>query len=172
MSLQGEEFAKSYSIFALIRGLNFVIENDIRQVLKNSELTFPGFRVLWILYFDSNISMKELTYLAQTNISNVFRQLTKLKEEGLVVIVKDHDARIKKISLTEEGTRIVQNFIEKNTNDSELQIVYLIEKISEEDFYKFIEVSSFLSNELLGKQFSEFVSKSSTEILSDSTATS
>ncbi|MGJ9386232.1 hypothetical protein [Salipaludibacillus sp. CF4.18] len=47
MSLQREEFAKSYSIFALIRGLNYVIENDIRQVLKNNELTFPGFRVLF-----------------------------------------------------------------------------------------------------------------------------
>ncbi|UCZ55069.1 MarR family transcriptional regulator [Bacillus shivajii] len=170
MSSQREKFATSYLIFGLIRGLNFEIENDIRQVLKNNELTFPGFRVLWILYFDPNISMKELTFLAQTNISNVFRQLMKLKEDELVIIENDDDARIKKLSLTEEGKNIVQHFITINTTDSILQIMHVIDKIPKQDLQTFVEVSSFLSDELIGKKFGEFITKSSSDIISEPTS--
>ncbi|MDF0726420.1 hypothetical protein PY093_06795 [Cytobacillus sp. S13-E01] len=170
MDISREQFANSYVAFAFIRGLNFVIENDIRQVLKNNKLTFPSFRILWILYFDTNITMSDLTYLAQTNISNVFRQLIKLKEDGLVVIENGNDARTKKISLAKDGRKLVQDFIDENSRNSDLQIVQLIDRVSKEDFSKFIKVSSLLINELIGKPFSEFVTKSLTEIVSKPTS--
>ncbi|WP_026581407.1 MarR family winged helix-turn-helix transcriptional regulator [Bacillus sp. J33] len=169
MKLLYEQFHKSYLAFAFMRGLNMAIENDIRKALKNYEISFPAFRILWILYFDSNnINMTDLTYLAQTNISNVFRQLTKLKDEGFVEVENGNDARMKEISLTESGRKLVQDFIDENTTNSNLLIVESIEKISKEDFSKFIEVFALLSDELLGKQYSEFLEKSSNIILNKS----
>lgn len=160
-----EQLAKGFSLYAYIRGLNLEIENDIRQVLKKKELTFPGFRILWILYFDSNVKMRDLTTLTQTNISNVFRQLLKLEEEGLVVLKDVKNSRIKKISITEKGNRKVQEFIDENSSNSELQIVRLIEKIPEEELLRFLDFSSKLSKELIGASYSEFVSHTSLKIL-------
>jgi DNA-binding MarR family transcriptional regulator len=163
-----EHFANSYIFYGLIRGLNFAIENDIRKDLKSNELTFPSFRILWILYFDSNISMSSLTYITQTNISNVFRQLTKLNEDGLVTIESGEDARIRTISLTGAGRKVVDKFIYKNTTSSELEIVHLIDKITKEDLSKFIEVSLLITQELLGEPFSKFITQSTNEILNKS----
>jgi DNA-binding MarR family transcriptional regulator len=171
MNFSREQFANSYLVYGLIRGLNFVIENDLRSILKNRELTVPSFRILWILFFDSNIRMSELTFLAQTNISNVFRQLTKLEEAGLVSIKSGDDARTRELSLTEDGRRIVQDFIDQNTRKSDLQIVHLIESIPKEDFTTFIRVASLLTNKLVGNQFNEFVTKSSTEIYEEDVST-
>jgi DNA-binding MarR family transcriptional regulator len=169
MKLSSEQFHNSYLAFAFIRGINLVIENDIRKSLKNYELSFPAFRILWILYFDSNhINMSDLSYLAQTNISNIFRQLTKLKDEGLVIIENGNDARTKEVCLTEAGRKLVEEFIEENTTNSNLQIVESIAKISKEDFSKFIEVFILLSDELLGRQYSDFLTKSSNAILNKS----
>ncbi|WP_102348461.1 MarR family winged helix-turn-helix transcriptional regulator [Bacillus sp. Marseille-P3661] len=169
MNLSREKFAKSYAVYAFIRGLNIVIEQDIKKIIKNKELTFPGFKILWILYFDSNIRMTDLTFFAQTNISNVFRQLEKLNEDGLVVIKNGEDARSRELSLTEDGQKLVNDFLEENCNNSELQVVQLIEKIPNETISEFIEVARLLSNELIGKSFSDFIIKSSTEILNNST---
>jgi DNA-binding MarR family transcriptional regulator len=170
MTKSREHFANSYILYAFIRGLNFSIENDIRKVLKNNDLTFPSFRILWILYFDPNISMSALTYLAQTNISNVFRQLTKLNEDGLVMIESGSDARTKKVSLKEEGRRVVDNFIDKNTTSSDLEIVHLIDSIPKEDLSKFIELSLLMSKELVGEPFNNFITKSTIDILNKSTS--
>ncbi|MGO4889885.1 MarR family winged helix-turn-helix transcriptional regulator [Anaerobacillus sp. MEB173] len=171
MNLQKEKFAKGYSVFALIRGLNFLIENDIRKSIKNNELTFPSFRVLWIMYFDSTITMKDLSYLIQTDLSNVFRQLIKLKDIGFVTLENGEDARTKKISLTKAGRKVVQDFINQNSTGSELQIVNLIEKIPKEDFHKFIEVLTLLSNQLVGENYSEFIEKSSKELVRNNAET-
>ncbi|RKQ34575.1 MarR family winged helix-turn-helix transcriptional regulator [Oceanobacillus halophilus] len=171
MTNSKERFAHSYLLYGLIRGLNFVIENDIRKDLKKIKMNFSSFRILWILYFYSNINISELTYLTQTNISNVTRQLTKLKEEGMVLIKIGHDARAKELSLTEDGQRVVYDFIKRNEEDSEIQLTHLVEKISENDFATFVGGLSVLSNELLGKNFNEFVKKSSAELLNKSAST-
>ena len=169
MGLPKENFTNSYIVYAFIRGLNFVIENDIRRTIKNEELTFPGFRILWILYFHTTLRMSELTFLAQTNISNVFRQLTKLKEVGLVVIENGDDARTKKIALTKDGRDIVKHFLATQTSQPELEITQFIENIPKEDLSAFIKVSTLLSNELIGPNFTNFVTKSVKDILSPST---
>ncbi|WP_227937272.1 MarR family transcriptional regulator [Alkalihalobacillus deserti] len=168
MSLLRERFTEGYLVYAFIRGLNFAIESDVRKNVQNEKVTLPGFRILWILYFHSTIKMTDLTNLAQANISNVFRQLNKLKEEELVVIENGQDARTKKITLTKEGRKIVQNFIDENTSNSELQFIQLIEKIPKEDLTKLIEVSKLLSTELIGQHFTDFVMKSSTDLLNQS----
>ncbi|SES67637.1 DNA-binding transcriptional regulator, MarR family [Oceanobacillus limi] len=169
MDIPNEQFANSYLLFCFIRGLNSEIESDIRKELKNTKLTFPSFRILWILYFHSDINMSQLTYLTQTNISNVFRQLEKLNKHDYVVIKNGADHRIKNISLSEQGKQIVTDFMRRNTKDTELQIVQLIESIPKEDLAKFIEVCSILSNKLLGEPFSTFVMKSTNDLLNTST---
>lgn len=146
-------FSKSYLAYACIRGLNEAIETDIKNVIKVYDSNFPKFRLLWILYFEKSMNMSELTYLAQTNMSNVYRQLTKLKEEGLVNIRNEEDARIKNLSLTEEGKKVIGDFIKQNCQTSELQIVRATEKISKEDFETFLNVAKTLTTDIVGENF-------------------
>ncbi|MBD8067874.1 MarR family winged helix-turn-helix transcriptional regulator [Bacillus sp. PS06] len=167
MSSSKEWFAKSYEVYAYIRGLNFVIEEDIRQSLKSLKLTFSAFRILWILYFDSkeSITMTDLKYLVQMNISNVFRQLTKLKEEGLVEIYNGEDARTKHISLTESGRVQVLVFLNAHLDHSNLEIIKKVKEIPESDYEKFIEVARFLSSDLVGPTFTNWAKESTNKIV-------
>lgn len=48
MSASRELFAKSCLVFTIIRGLNLIIEDDIRMHLKSYGLGFSSFRILWI----------------------------------------------------------------------------------------------------------------------------
>ncbi|ARK29784.1 MarR family winged helix-turn-helix transcriptional regulator [Halalkalibacter krulwichiae] len=164
MGLDKVKFAKGYEVYALIRSLNFEIEADIRHQLEEHDITFPGFRILWILSFHSIMTMTDLAYLAQANISNVFRQLDKLKEGGLVKIVSGIDARKKEVHLTKKGRLIVQTFIDKHSASSDLRIVELVEKIPKEDLNTFIEVASYMNKALVGEPYYEFVKKSTTDI--------
>lgn len=153
-------FSKSYLAYACIRGLNEAIESDIKNVIKVFDSNFPKFRLLWILYFEKSMNMSELTFIAQTNMSNVFRQLTKLKEEGLVTIQNEEDARIKNITLTEDGKNIIANFINQNCQASELQIVRATEKITNKDFETFLKVAKMLTADIVGEDFANWAVKS------------
>ncbi len=160
-----ERFAKSYETHGYIRALNSALENDLIRILKKYGITFPSFRTLWILYFDTEMTMSDLTYIAQTNISNAFRQLTKLNEDGLVQIESGKDSRTKILSITESGRKIIQEFIDEHVKSSDLQIVSILEKIPEEDLAKFIEVASFLSTELIGETYTQWIKKSKNMLL-------
>ncbi|MDE5411787.1 MarR family winged helix-turn-helix transcriptional regulator [Alkalihalobacterium chitinilyticum] len=162
-----EQLAKSYEIYAYTRGLNSFIENDLAQSLKKHEISLPSFRTLWILYFEKKMTMTDLNYIAQTNFSNAFRQVTKLKEEGLIEIEIEKDSRMKLLTLTEAGRQIVRNFIEEHILQSDLQILKTIEKISQQDLSIFIKVASQLSSELIGSPYTEWVIKSTKSLLED-----
>lgn len=163
MKPQHNHLADSYALYAIIRGLHCAIEMDISRNLK-TEVSFPGFKLLWLLYFNSKMSVKELTYLAQTNISNVFRQLVKLEKQGFVRMESSGDLRTKHAFLTEEGQRVVQEFIEENNEKSPLQLVALIKKLPMDDYEKFMEVAAYLCNELVGEAFHNFVDSSAEKI--------
>ncbi|OLO36982.1 hypothetical protein BTR23_14655 [Alkalihalophilus pseudofirmus] len=167
MSSMGERFTMSYKAFACIRGINAVIENDIIQFIKKYDLSFPGFRTLWILYFDTKLTMSDLTYLAQTNISNAFRQLTKLDEAGLVKVEAGRTSRTKELSITEEGRCIVKEFIDEHTTHSNLKIMEVLKHLPQEDITKFINILTLVTTELLDHPYSEWVNQSADAILKD-----
>ena len=154
------KFNNSYLLYTFIRGINFEIEQDIRNTLKKSNFSFPSFRILWILYFQNDMTMSDLAHIAQTNISNIFRQLIKLKDEGFVLIENGADARMKNVKLTVSGKEMVNNFIQENQRHSELKIVETIEKISEEELKVALKVVALLSSELVGDKFTSFIMKS------------
>ncbi|WP_035662077.1 MarR family winged helix-turn-helix transcriptional regulator [Halalkalibacter akibai] len=154
------KFNNSYLLYTLIRGINFEIEQDIRNTLKKSNFSFPSFRILWILYFQNETTMTNLAHIAQTNISNIFRQLIILRDDGFVLIENAADARMKKVNLTARGKEMVSDFIRENQRQSELKIVETIDKISEEELKVVFKVASLLSSELVGDKFTSFVMKS------------
>ncbi len=149
----------------MIKGLTFEMEKDIKKELKD-ELAFPGFRILWILYFDSNITMTDLTNITQANISNVFRQVTKLREEKLVTIECGNDARTRQVAITEKGKSIVAEFIHNHAD--QLRFVRVIDHLPKEDLAIFIKVCKNLSSELMDKRLYTFVNMSTEDILTSS----
>ncbi|GAE33678.1 hypothetical protein JCM9157_699 [Halalkalibacter akibai JCM 9157] len=104
--------------------------------------------------------MTNLAHIAQTNISNIFRQLIILRDDGFVLIENAADARMKKVNLTARGKEMVSDFIRENQRQSELKIVETIDKISEEELKVVFKVASLLSSELVGDKFTSFVMKS------------
>ena len=108
--------------------------------------------------------MTELAYISQTNISNIYRQLTKLKDQNFVVIKNGDDARIKEVSLTENGRKFVKDVLSKNIKVTDLQFISVIKRIPEYDLEKFIEVASILSSELIGQQFVDWAVKAANKI--------
>jgi DNA-binding MarR family transcriptional regulator len=164
MNSSKEFFAKGHLILTFIRGLFLITEDDVRQNLKNYDITLPGFRTLWILFYDEKMNMTELAYISQTNISNIYRQLTKLKDQNFVVIENGEDARIKEVSLTENGRKFVQDVLSKNVKVTNLQFISVIKRIPEDDLEKFIEVAAILSSELIGQQFVDWAVKAANKI--------
>lgn len=167
MSSGRELFAKSCLVFTIVRGLNLIIEEDIRVRIKEYGVGFSSFRILWVLYFDKEMTMSDLSDISQTNISNVYRQLLKLKENDLVDIKNGEDARIKEVSLTEKGQTLIHHFIEEKSTSPDFHVSSLLGTIPKEDMDKFIEVGSILSSELIGVKFINFAKKISKTIEKD-----
>jgi DNA-binding MarR family transcriptional regulator len=164
MDSSKELFAKAHLVFTFIRGIYFLAEDDIRQNIKNFGITHTAFKSLWILYFDTKMSMTDLAYISQTNISNTYRQLIKLKDHNLVMINNGKDARIKEISLTENGRKFVHDIISKNVKATNLKFISILQKIPKEDLDKFINVASILSSELIGQRFTDWAIKTANTV--------
>ncbi|KAA9023861.1 MarR family winged helix-turn-helix transcriptional regulator [Niallia endozanthoxylica] len=162
----GKEFiAKSHLVFSFVRGLFLLLEDDLKKKIKHYGLAVPGFRILWILYFENKMNMSELSFIAQTNISNIYRQLIKLKDQHLVDIDNGEDARIREISLTVNGQQYIHDFLSKHVSATDLQIISILKKMPKEDLDKFIEVAARLSSELIGKPFTDWVTNTADKIM-------
>jgi len=159
MKSSKEAFATAHLVFTLIRGIHSLAEEDVILTLKKYNIQYPSFRILWILFFEKKMTMTELSYLALTNISNVYRQLIKLRDKNLVTIDKGKDARIKEISLTEEGRRITDEILQLNLEFTDLNFVDLLEKIPQKELDTFIKVASVISSELIGTNFTDWTIK-------------
>ncbi|MRG87803.1 MarR family winged helix-turn-helix transcriptional regulator [Salinibacillus xinjiangensis] len=164
MKSSSKLFANSYLVYALAQGIQFSIEDDIRDSLKGKNISFPSFRLLWILTFSSHMTMSQLSCLSQTNISNVYRKLTNLKERGLVDIQSGKNARSKEITITKTGRELVHGFIDQQIQDPKLDITKVIDHIPKHELHMFLKVAKFLSDELIGKPFTEWISSSAKEI--------
>jgi len=164
MSSGKELFAKGHLVLTFIRGLYLLVEDDVRQNVKNYNITHTSFRTLWILYFDESMNMTELAYISQTDISNIYRQLVKLKEQNLVLIATGKDARVKEVSLTENGREFVQDVLSKNVKVTNLSFISSLAKIPQEDLDKFIEVASILCSELIGQRFIDWAIQAANKI--------
>ncbi|MBU9722400.1 MULTISPECIES: MarR family winged helix-turn-helix transcriptional regulator [Bacillaceae] len=159
-----ELFAKGYYIYALFRGLHLSIENDIKKSLCKYNISFPCFRVLWNLYFDPNITMSKISVHLQTDISNVFRQLRKLEELGMVTLKSGKDARTKDICLTDKGRSLVSNYIDDHASENHFQFTKILEEIDPEDLNKLTHITTKLGASLTGEYYTEWVSKSALNI--------
>ncbi|MCM3692191.1 MarR family winged helix-turn-helix transcriptional regulator [Neobacillus niacini] len=164
MNSSKDLIAKAHLVFSFIRGLYLLAEDELRQNIKEHGLTYSGFRILWILYFDKKMNMTDLSFISQTNISNTYRQLVKLKEQNLVLIDNGKDARNKEATLTESGKKFVDDVISKNEKVTNLEFITILSKIPKEDLDKFIEVASILSSQLIGQPFTDWVLKTANKI--------
>lgn len=157
-------FAKGHLVLTLVRGLFLVAEDNVRQNVKNYGISLTAFRALWILYFDEKMTMSELAYISQTNISNIYRQLIKLQEQNYIDIDNGKDARIKEVTLTETGRKFVNDILSKNVDSTNIHFISLLSKIPKEDLDKFIEIALILSSELIGKEFTDWAVSSANKI--------
>jgi DNA-binding MarR family transcriptional regulator len=164
MHTSKELFAQGHLVLTLIRGLYLLAEDDVKQNLKKIDISHTGVRILWILYFDEKMTMSELAFISQTDISNVYRQLVKLKEKNLVVINNGQDARNKETMLSENGRKFIYDIMTKNVKVTTLNIINTLKKIPGEDLETFIEVSSILCTELIGQRFTDWAIKAANKI--------
>ncbi|MDZ5472860.1 hypothetical protein SM124_14095 [Bacillus sp. 31A1R] len=162
MKQEKELYSKGHLVFTFLRGLNTVIEEDIRIRLKNLYgLTYPTFKILWILSFDKKMTMSEIKEITLTNLSNTYRQLLKLSDLNIVTIGIHEDARVREISLTEKGKELVDTILNEHSHSTNLHLFSILLKIPENDLKTYIEVSTYLSKELLGKRYTDWAIRTS-----------
>jgi DNA-binding MarR family transcriptional regulator len=165
MNSSNELLAKGHLVCTFIRGIYLITESDVKENLKNYGVSFTGFRLLWILYFEKKLTMTDLAYISQTNISNIYRQLLKLSDQNLVVIVNGKDARIKETSLSETGRKFISDILSVNIKITNLHLIHLLARIPKEDLDKFIEIASILSTELIGQRYTDWAIKTANKIM-------
>jgi|GEM_PF-6894995 len=159
-----EKVSINHMIYSIFRGLYTSIEDDVRDKVKDFDLTISGFRILWTLYMDCKMSMTRLSYITQLNVSSVYRQVEKLEERNYVrVVIDEQDARTKDVELTEIGRKTIEDIIDHFS--ATINVTPLLEKLPEKDLEHFVRVSMFLCEELIGQDYIKWVEKTAANII-------
>ncbi|RSK26589.1 hypothetical protein EJF36_06795 [Bacillus sp. HMF5848] len=155
MSYDMTLYAKGHIIFTLIRGLNAVMEEDIRTRLQSIHgMNYPAFRILWILHFTEKMSITDITVITLSNISNTSRQLGKLRDDGYAKIeCGNADSRLKEVSLTKKGRDLVTYILTAHTSEHDFNLLPVLKTIQDHDLEIFIKVASLLTKEIVGTTF-------------------
>ena len=100
-----EEMLESTSVFYFINYINVIHDNFLKENFK--DITRRDFTYLSNIYYNENISQKELAELLYVSESNVAQIIKRLEKNGYIKREVQKDNRGKKIlSLTDKGEDI------------------------------------------------------------------
>lgn len=100
------EVADMHMMMNYVRGVYKVLEEDWQKSAKALGLTQAEQHILWIVSFEQEATISRIAQLGLWDVSTVMQVIKRLKEKGLVqMLKKDHDRRISYVSLTEEGAK-------------------------------------------------------------------
>lgn len=144
----------SCQIFGFIMKSSRYFDGILGKGLRQHDISITQFDVLIKIYFhetNESITLTELGKLLMVSKANVTGITTRLEERGLIKrVLNSSDARSKEISLTKQGTKMVEVVLPKY-----LRMVHdLINSFSAKDkkvLYKSLE----LLHDSLHKQFDE-----------------
>jgi MarR family protease production transcriptional regulator HPr len=170
MIKEKEILEKTNVVINMVRGLKCGTEETLRTMSNKLGLTYPGLRILWILQFETQMTITQLSKVGLWDVSTTQRIIANLKKDNLVEVKKsDEDNRIRLISLTDKSReRISKVYQYGKEHKSDPRMSCAIEKAmeiyDEEDFNTFIKIGMYLCQEMIGQEYVDWVYKSSEKI--------
>ncbi len=109
-------------------------QSKIRQILKNSDLTFNEYLILETLYklidVQDSITQQDICKNSSIDRSVVSQKINLLEEKKLLIRSQPKDKRSYSLSLTDSGFELVESFI----RNVEKQESLMFDKLSSEIF--------------------------------------
>ncbi|MDN4074669.1 winged helix DNA-binding protein [Fictibacillus terranigra] len=100
------ELANMHMMMNYLRGVYKVLEDEWQKSAKSLGLTQAEQHILWIVSLEQEATISRIAQLGLWDVSTVMQVIKRLKEKGLIhLLKKDHDRRISYVTLTEEGEK-------------------------------------------------------------------
>lgn len=100
-----------------LRYIAVIVRQNGREILSDYAVTPPQFTALLSLYEDGDMTIGELSTKLYLACSTTTDLIDRMEKKNLVVRVKDlHDRRVVRISLLEEGMRVLKEVLKKRQN--------------------------------------------------------
>ncbi|SFD70862.1 MarR family transcriptional regulator, protease production regulatory protein HPr [Bacillus sp. OV194] len=100
------ELANMHMMMNYLRGVYKVLEDEWQKSAKSLGLTQAEQHILWIVSFEREATISRIAHLGLWDVSTVMQVIKRLKDKGLIQLLKkDHDRRISYVTLTEEGAK-------------------------------------------------------------------
>jgi MarR family transcriptional regulator, protease production regulatory protein HPr len=141
-----------------MRGVYKVLEEDWQKSAKAIGLTQAEQHVLWIVSFEEDITISKIAYYGLWDVSTVMQVIKRLKDKGLVRLVKKNDdRRVSYVYLTEEG--LEKHKLSTNFN---CQVYAFLQKWldngNKQEFYRdLVQLHRDLNQHFHGDEFVEWV---------------
>lgn len=164
-----EKVRRLHVLLNLIRGLYKALDNDWRKAAGEVGLTPCQQHLLWIVHFRNGSTLTELSELGIWHVSTVMSLVERMEKNGLVIKEVDpNDARTKRIYATEKGERIRESSMKGEAN---FRLLGILDQMDPKEIEDGTKILYHLVNELLGEKFIEYVTSTSTDLVSSSCET-
>lgn len=98
------DIANMHMMMNYLRGVYKVLEDEWQKSAKSLGLTQAEQHILWIVSFEKEATISRIAQIGLWDVSTVMQVIKRLKEKGLIQLLKkDHDRRISYVILTEKG---------------------------------------------------------------------
>ncbi|MFC0188350.1 MarR family transcriptional regulator [Fictibacillus aquaticus] len=98
------ELANMHMMVNYMRGVYKVLEEDWQKSAKSIGLTQAEQHILWIVHFEQEATVTRIAQIGLWDVSTVMQVIKRLREKGLVdILKKNSDRRVSYVKLTDEG---------------------------------------------------------------------
>lgn len=116
------DFAAANALSNLFRAANAVRTELTNRVLRQHDMTWTGFVVLWVVWIWDGMETRHAAESADISKATLTGVVKTLESRGLILREGDeHDRRLVRLRLTEEGVRLMEKiYPEFNAVESEI----------------------------------------------------
>ncbi len=116
------DFAAANALSNLFRAANAVRTELTNRVLRQHDMTWTGFVVLWVVWIWDGMETRHVADSADISKATLTGVVKTLEARGLILREGDeHDRRLVRLRLTDEGVRLMQEiYPEFNAVESEI----------------------------------------------------
>jgi len=116
------DFAAANALSNLFRAANAVRTELTNRVLRQHDMTWTGFVVLWIVWIWDGMETRHVAESADISKATLTGVVKTLETRGLILREGDeHDRRLLRLRLTDEGVRLMEKiYPEFNAVESEI----------------------------------------------------
>ncbi len=113
------DFAAANALSNLFRAANAVRTELTNRVLRQHDMTWTGFVVLWVVWIWDGMETRHVADSADISKATLTGVVKTLEGRGLILREGDeHDRRLVRLRLTEEGVRLMEEIYPSSTPSS------------------------------------------------------